>query len=315
MLRYTLVRLAHAMVVILVVSLITFGIIHAAPGGPSVLLAPDVDKETAARLQHQYGLDQPLPVQYLKWLGNVARGDLGTSFAYKQPVMKLFVSRLPATLALSGTALLLTILLAIPLGVISAVKRYSFIDYAVTVVSLTGISVPIFWLGILMIILFAVQWRIFPAGGMYTVGIPFSLLDRVQYLFMPAAVLACTNMASIARYTRSAMLNVLSEDYVRTARAKGLAQRHVVVTHALRNAMLPVVTVVGLLLPRLVGGTAITETVFAWPGVGRLAVDAASTRDYPLVMAITLCVSVAVVLSSLLVDLVYVVLDPRIRYS
>lgn len=313
--QFLLTRFAQAIVVVLVVSVITFAIVYSAPGGPEVLLAPDVDQATLDQFAEQYGLNDPVPVQYFRWLGNAIRGDFGTSFTYRRPVSEIFLSRLPATLTLSAASLLIAVLIAIPLGIISAVRRYSLIDYTVTVVSLIGISIPVFWFGILCIILFGVVWQILPTGGMYTIGAPFSLGDRLAHLVLPAAVLGLTNMAEIARYTRSSMVSVLSEDYVRTARAKGLREWSVINAHALRNALLPVVTVIGLLLPRLIGGTAITESVFAWPGIGRLAVDGALQRDYPVVMVVTLAVSVGVVASTLLTDVVYAVLDPRIRYS
>lgn len=315
LLQFLIVRFAQAAVVILVVSVITFGIIYSAPGGPEVLLAPDVDAATVEQFTERYGLNDPLPLQYMRWLGNALRGDFGVSFTYRRPVLEIFLSRFPATLVLSFSSLVLAVLLAIPLGVISAVRRYTAVDYVVTVVSLIGVSIPVFWFGILCIILFTVIWPVLPAGGMYTVGAPFSIDDRLRYLILPCVVLGLTNMAEIARYTRSSMVSVLDEDFVRTARAKGIRERAVINAHALRNAMLPVVTVIGLLLPRLIGGTAITESVFAWPGIGRLAVDAALQRDYPIVMAVTLAVSVGVVVSTLVTDLVYALLDPRIRYS
>ena len=314
MLKFLVVRLLQAVVVIFVVSIITFGIIYSAPGGPEVLLAPDVDQATRDLFAERYGLNDPMPVQYVRWLGNALSGDFGSSFTYRRPALELFLNRFPATLLLSLTSLALAVLLAVPLGVVSAVQRYTPIDYTVTVISLIGISIPVFWFGILCIILFGVIWPILPAGGMYTVGEPFSVIDRLSYLVLPVIVLGLTNMAEIARYTRSSMINALGEDFIRTARAKGLRESLVINGHALRNALLPVVTVIGLLLPRLIGGTAITESVFAWPGVGRLAIDGALQRDYPVVMLVTLAVSVGVVISTLLTDLVYALLDPRIRY-
>lgn len=313
--QFLLVRAIQALIVVLVVSVITFAIIYSAPGGPEVLLAPDIDRATVERFSERFGLNDPVPLQYVRWLGNAVRGDFGVSFTYQRSVLELFLSRLPATLILSGASLLIAILVAIPLGVVSAVRRYSLIDYTVTVISLLGISIPVFWFGILCIILFGVIWSVLPTGGMYTIGAPFSLVDRLTHLVLPAAVLGLTNMAEIARYTRSSMLSALSEDFIRTARAKGLRTRTVVVMHALRNAMLPIVTVIGLLLPRLIGGTAITESVFAWPGIGRLAVDGALQRDYPVVMVVTLAVAVGVVVSTLITDVLYAVLDPRIRYN
>lgn len=300
---------------VFVVSIIAFSVIYSAPGGPEVLLAPNADRASIEAFAERFGLNDPLPVQYFRWFGNMFKGDFGTSFTYQEPVLGLVANRFPATLLLSLASLILAVILAIPLGVVSAVRRYTAIDYIVTLFSLIGISIPVFWFGILCIILFSVVWPVLPAGGMYSMGVEFSLRDRLVHLVLPCLVLGLTNMAEIARYTRSSMINVLSDDFIRTARAKGAAERSVVYSHALRNALLPVVTVIGLLLPRLIGGTAITESVFAWPGVGRLAVDGALQRDYPVVMVVTLAVSVAVVLSTLLTDIVYAALDPRIRYG
>jgi peptide/nickel transport system permease protein len=311
--RFLFGRLIQACGVLFVVSVITFVLIHAAPGGPAILLQPDLTREQMRELRSELGLEDPLPVQYGRWLGNLAQGRLGRSLSQGLPVTTLIGDRLPATLILSGAALLLTLVLGIPLGVLSAVKRNGLLDYLVTGLAFLGMSVPVFWFGIILIIIFSVELGLLPSAGMYTLGEPFSLADRLRYLIMPTAVLAIANLAQITRYTSSSMLGTLAEDYVRTARAKGLAERAVLLRHALRAALVPVVTVVGLLLPRLVAGAAITEAIFAWPGMGRLAVDAAVQRDYPLIMGITLMISAIVVLSNLVVDVIYGWIDPRIR--
>ena len=311
--RFLLGRLIQACGVLFVVSVITFVLIHAAPGGPAILLQPDLTREQMRELRAELGLEDPLPVQYGRWLGNLAQGRLGRSLSQGLPVTTLIADRLPATLILSGAALLLTLVLGIPLGVLSAVKRNGLLDYLVTGLAFLGMSVPVFWFGIILIIIFSVELGLLPSAGMYTLGEPFSAADRLRYLIMPTAVLAIANLAQITRYTSSSMLGTLTEDYVRTARAKGLAERAVLVRHVLRAALVPVVTVVGLLLPRLVAGAAITEAIFAWPGMGRLAVDAAVQRDYPLIMGITLMISAIVVLSNLVVDVIYGWIDPRIR--
>jgi peptide/nickel transport system permease protein len=313
MTRFLLGRLIQACGVLFVVSVITFVLIHAAPGGPAILLQPDLTREQMRELRAELGLEDPLPVQYGRWLGNLAQGRLGRSLSQGLPVTTLIADRLPATLILSGAALLLTLVLGIPLGVLSAVKRNGLVDYLVTGLAFLGMSVPVFWFGIILIIVFSVQLGLLPSAGMYTLGEPFSVADRLRYLIMPTAVLAIANLAQITRYTSSSVLGTLAEDYVRTARAKGLAERAVLLRHALRAALVPVVTVVGLLLPRLVAGAAITEAIFAWPGMGRLAVDAAVQRDYPLIMGITLMISAIVVLSNLVVDVIYGWIDPRIR--
>ena len=313
--RYLIGRLGQAVGVLFVVSIVTFALIHSAPGGPAVLLQGDLSREQIQERMRDLGLDDPLPVQYVRWLGNLAQGKLGQSLSQGLPVVTLVGDRLPATLLLSGAALLVTLAVGIPLGVLSAVKRNGLLDLLVTGFAFFGMSVPVFWLGILMILLFSVQLGWLPSAGMYTLGEPFSIGDRLRYLVMPTIVLATANLAQIIRYTSSSVLGVLAEDYIRTARAKGLASRVVLTRHALRAALIPVITIVGVLLPRLVTGAAITEAIFAWPGMGRLAVDAAVQRDYPLVMAITLTVSAAVILCNLLVDLVYGWADPRIRVA
>ncbi len=214
---------------------------------------------------------------------------------------------------LTLTALAIAILVALPLGIASAIRRHSWVDYLATLLSTLGVSIPVFWFGIVLIIIFAVQLRVLQAGDMYTPGAPFSLGDRLRHLVLPAIVLSSFNLAELTRYMRSSMVGVLGEDYIRTARAKGLAGRVVLGRHALKNALIPVVTVLGILVPRAVGGAAITETVFSWPGMGRLAVEAAMTRDYPVVMGVTLTVAAIIIFSSLLTDVLYAYLDPRIR--
>jgi peptide/nickel transport system permease protein len=313
--RYLVRRLLQTGVLLLVVSLVVFALVTQAPGGPGILLDRNMAPEDIARMRALLGLDQPLPVQYARWLGQVLTGNLGVSYQAGVPVLEIIGQMLPNTLLLSAAALLLTIAVAVPAGVISAARPYSATDHGVTFLALFGISVPTFWFGLMLIVLFSVSLGWFPPGGMRTIGAPPSLLDLARHLVLPAIVLGSANMALVARYTRSATLAVLREDYVRTARAKGVTERDVLYRHALRNALLTVVTIVGLQLPRLVGGAAITETVFAWPGMGSLAVRAAFERDYPMIMGITLIISAVVAASSLLVDLLYVYIDPRVHYE
>jgi peptide/nickel transport system permease protein len=313
--RYLVRRLLQTGVLLLVVSLVVFALVTQAPGGPAILLDRNMAPEDIARMRALLGLDQPLPVQYVRWLGQVLTGNLGVSYQAGVPVLEIIAQMLPNTLLLSAAALLLTIAVAVPAGVISAARPYSATDHGVTFLALFGISVPTFWFGLMLIVLFSVTLGWFPPGGMRTIGAPPSLLDLARHLVLPAIVLGSANMALVARYTRSATLAVLREDYVRTARAKGVTERDVLYRHALRNALLTVVTIVGLQLPRLVGGAAITETVFAWPGMGSLAVRAAFERDYPMIMGITLIISAVVAASSLLVDLLYVYIDPRVHYE
>ncbi|HET7264600.1 MAG TPA: ABC transporter permease [bacterium] len=313
--RYLLARAAQSAVLLVLVSMLTFALIHAAPGGPAVLLAPEMTGEQIKEAARSLGLDRPLGVQYGRWLGNLLRGRLGTSYGQGLPVARLIADRLPATLELVVTGLVLSVAAGLFLGVASALRRNSPVDHLSTGVAFFGMSVPVFWFGLMLIVLFAVHWRILPSSGAATLGAPPSAGDRLAHLVLPAAVLATANLAQIVRYTRSSMLDVLTADFLRTARAKGVAERSVVYHHGLRNALIPIVTVVALSIPRLVGGVAITESVFAWPGMGQLAVDAALQRDYPVIMGITMVVSIVVVVTNFLTDLSYLVLDPRVTIA
>ncbi len=309
---YLVKRIVYALIVLFMVSVVTFLIIRLAPGGPSLLADPKLTKQEIAQIEKQLGIDQPIPVQFVRWLAQLARGDLGKSFLYQTGNLETIMTRLPNTLILAGVSLVISVLIAVPLGLYSAIRPYGVVDQSLSVLSLISISIPVFWLGLLLIILFAVTLRILPAGGMTTPGLENSLLDRVQHLILPVFVLSTAGIAEIMRYTRSSARNVLRQDFVRTARAKGLPEATLQRRHVLRNALIPVVTIIGLQLPRLVGGAAVTETIFSWPGMGRLGVEAALSRDYPLIMAITLFVALAVVSFNLMVDLIYPLLDPRI---
>lgn len=312
MIRYLLVRLAQGAALLLIVSAVVFLIVHSTPGGPAILNNPDVDPQTAQQIARDLGLTDPLLVQYGRWLRRVLAGHLGRSYQHQVPVAGLIRVRMPNTLILAGSALLLALLVSIPLGVISAVRRYSVFDYTATLGAFVGVSIPTFWMGIMFIIVFSVILGWLPSAGMRTAGVPSGLADLLRHLLMPAIVLSTFPLAQLMRYARSSMVDVLGQDYVRTAQAKGLARRRVLVTHALRNALIPVVTVLGVIVPRLLSGAVITETIFAWPGLGRLAVDAAVTRDYPVIMGLTMTTAVLVIASNLLADLCYVALDPRI---
>ncbi|MDR7554150.1 MAG: ABC transporter permease [Armatimonadota bacterium] len=313
--RYLLRRALHTVILLVVVTVVVFAMVTQAPGGPSILLDRNMGPEELARMRALLGLDQPVHVQYVRWLAQVLRGNLGVSYQAGLPVLEIILQMLPNTLLLSAASLALALVVAIPAGVLSAARPYSAVDHAVTTLCFFGISVPTFWYGLMLIVLFSIVLGWLPPGGMHTLGGERSALDVARHLVLPAVVLGTANMALFARYTRSATMAVLRQDYVRTARSKGLPERSVLYRHALRNALLTVVTVVGLQLPRLVGGAAITETVFAWPGMGSLAVRAAFERDYPMIMGITLVISAVVAASTLLVDVLYVYLDPRIRYD
>ena len=313
MTTFLLRRAAHALTVVFVVCTVTFMLVHLAPGGPAVLADPKLSQEEQAAIEERLGLDQPVTTQYGLWMMRVARGDLGKSFLYEVPNRRAIAERLPNTVLLAGTALLLSVLLAVPLGLWSAVRRGGLVDRVVGGFAFVAMAVPTFWLAIVAIFTFAIAFPLFPAGGATTAGEAGGLIDRLRHLVMPAAVLAAVTTAELLRYMRSSAQTALQQPFVRVARAKGLRERTVAWRHVLRTALIPVVTALGIQLPRLIGGAAITETVFAWPGLGRLGVQAALGRDYPLVMAITLFVSAAVVVVNLLMDLVYLWIDPRIR--
>jgi peptide/nickel transport system permease protein len=313
--RYVVGRLAQSLVLLIFVSMLTFGLIHIAPGGPGVLLAPGMTGQQIKEAQQRLGFNDPIPVQYVRWLRNLLRGDLGKSYSQGLNVSTLITKRLSVTLQLLFTSLILSGVFGVAIGVLSAMRRNSLIDHIATGFSFFGMSVPTFWLGLMLIILFSIKLHVLPSSGAQTLGKPFTVTDRLEHLLMPAVVLAVANLAQIARYTRSSMLEVLQADYLRTARAKGQRERSVIWRHALRNALIPVITVVALGIPRLVGGAAITESVFAWPGMGQLAVDSALQRDYPAIMGITMMVSVVVIVTNFLTDLSYLLIDPRVKLS
>ena len=308
-------RLLQSIPVFIGITIISFALIHAVPGGPTARLELDADirPEDIARIRANMGLDKPVWQQYLIWVGNLLRGDLGISYIDQRPVAKQIRERLPKTILLTGTALLLSIGLALPIGVIAAVKQYSWLDNIITVFSTAGISLPSFWLGLMCILIFAVRLRWLPSGGVVTIGQPFSMPDLLKHLVMPAFVLATISIAGWSRYIRGSMLEVIRQDYVRTARAKGLRERLVIVRHALRNALIPVATLMGLSIPNLVGGALITETIFSWPGIGRLAWHATTKRDYPIIMGVVVMATLVVILGNLAADIAYGILDPRIQ--
>jgi len=312
--RYIISRAAQSVVLLFLVALITFVLIHAAPGGPGILM--NDQKMTAAQikeLEANLGLDKPLYVQFADWLAQLARGNLGIAYTSDLPVTQMIAVRLPATLLLGGSALTLSLAVAIPVGIATAIRPRSLLDNVVSALSFVGVSMPVFWLGLMFIIVFAVDLRVMPAAGMRTAGAALTAADLLRHLLMPAVVLAAAFMAGFSRYVRTAMIEVLAQPYIRTARSKGLAARMVLYRHALRNSLIPLVTMVGLALPLLIGGAAITEQVFAWPGMGQLAVQAAYAHDYPLIMGITIVVAAAVIGINLLTDLSYALIDPRIE--
>jgi peptide/nickel transport system permease protein len=308
-------RMLQGVLVLFLVSLLTFLLVNLAPGGPSSLVDfTSTAAEREARLS-RVGLDRPLHERYLVWLGGVVRGDLGTSINQGLPVAGLLRQRLGTTLNLALAALALAALVGVALGVLAALNRNRWPDHLVSTVSTLGMSIPNFWLGIVAIIVFAVQLGWLPASGSGPIGQSVSLGDRLRHLAMPAGVLAFSLMPNVVRVTRAAVLEVAAADFVRTARAKGVHERRVLLDHTLRNALVPVVAVIGLITTVLFSGSVVIESVFGWAGLGRLAIEAANGRDYPVILGVTLLAGAVVVTVNILVDLLYAVVDPRIRHG
>jgi len=318
---FVLKRLLQSIPILLGVSLLSFFIIHLAPGDPTALFTdPNVNPTELARIRANWGLDKPIIVQYFYWLGNALRGNFGTSYMTGMPVVTEILERLPATLLLMITSFIITLLITIPLGVISAVKKGKWFDNAVTIFSFAGMATPSFWLGLMLMLLFSVKLGWLPAVGMYDPlirdqGIGGRVWDIIRHMILPVTTMTLLSLTGLTRYQRAAMLEVLNQDFIRTARAKGLSERIVIFKHALRNALIPIVTILGLSLPDLFGGAFIIETIFAWPGMGRLGVMAIFQRNYPLIMGIVMLSAVLIVLGNLLADIAYAWVDPRIRYG
>lgn len=314
--RYLARRLLIMVPILLGITVVSYLIMALTPGDPvQMMISPSMSREDMEIRRRALGLDQPVHVRYLKWLGEVARGNLGYSFSSGAPVTRRVGERLVPTLKLAGTALLLSYLIGIPVGVIAATRRYSTTDYLATVLTFLGISLPTFFLGLAGIYVFSLRLRWLPVGGTMTLGGEGGFLDGLLHLILPASVLAVAGAGAVTRYVRSSMLEVLGQDFVRTARAKGLAEALVLRRHALRNALIPVITIAGLQVPALLAGAVITEQVFEWPGMGRLTIEAINQRDYPVMMAITLITALLVAAGNLLADVAYAVADPRIHYG
>lgn len=310
------------------VSLVIFALLRLIPGDPVVIMigAENATPEEIVRLRKVLGLDQGIHVQYVKFLGRLVTGDLGTSLSSDDPVARLIAERLPATIELTLAAMCIALAIAIPVGVISAIHKYSALDTGGTIAALLGISMPSFWLGVMLIFLFALRLGWLPASGrggpvlvgmwtLATSGNPAGLTLAVQHLILPAVTLGTALAAVVTRLTRSSMLEIIGQDFVRTARAKGLRGSRIVMHHALRNALIPVVTVVGLEFGALLGGAIITETIFAWPGIGRLAIRSIVQRDFPVIQGVVLMIAVVRICANLAVDVLYALIDPRIRYA
>jgi len=331
---YIIKRLLQIIPVVLGVTLIAFALIHLAPGDPvRTMLGQHATQQEIDEISARYGLDQPLYIQYFMWLGDVLQGDLGRSILSHEQVTTEIASRFPNTIELAIAAMIFAILIGVVAGIISATKQYSVADYSVMGLALFGISMPVFWLGIMLMMIFGVFLGWLPIGGRIDLLLPFqsitgfmvidsiitlngaALLSVLEHLILPAIALGTIPMAIIARTTRSSMLEVLRQDFIRTERAKGLSERKVIYKHAIRNAMVPVVTVIGLNFGLLLSGAILTETVFSWPGVGRLVVDAVYARDYPLVIGCILIFALVFVIVNLITDILYTYIDPRIHYD
>ena len=325
--RYVVKRVLHTLLVLLGVSLMTFALIHMTPGDPVlVMLGTDATPSELDRLRHLLGLDQPLYVQYAQYLGRLLTGQMGDSIFQHQAVSKLIGDRFPATVELTLAAMSIAVVLGMLTGVISAVVPHSLFDVTAMLIALAGVAMPVFWLGMLAILLFSLQLGWLPSFGRgepfvqavqywFRTGDPSDVVDSLRHIVLPALTLGAFSAALISRLVRSALLEVLGQDYVRTARAKGLAQAPVIAQHALPNALIPVITVIGLQVGTLLGGAVLAETIFAWPGMGRLLIQAISQRDYPLVQGIVMVTALAVSIINVIVDLLYATINPRVRYG
>jgi len=325
---YLLRRTLISIPLVLGIATLVFFVINLAPGDPiQVMISPEMSPQVIAQMRANFGLDQPLPVRYVKWMAALVQGDLGYSYSHRRPVMQVIGDILPNTILLSTAALAVSFLIGVLIGIVQSVRQYSLADQALSVIALFFYSMPSFWLALMLILVFALfarnvwEWPIyFPPSGTRSVNADLlgpieQLTDRLKYMVLPVTSLALVLSAGIARYTRSSMLEVVRQDYVRTARAKGLSEGVVILKHALRNALIPVITLLGLYLPVLFSGTVFIETVFGWPGMGKTIVDAIALRDYPLVMGTSLIFGAMVVLGNLVADLLYALVDPRIRYD
>ncbi len=321
---YAIRRILQAIPILFILSVLLFGIVRMTPGGPLAAAErnPNISKEQIQKMRARLGLDQPLPVQYLRWVEQIfTEGNLGDSVKFRRPVTEMIIERIPNTLILVGAAFLVTLLIAFPIGIIAAIKPQSKFDTITTTVAFMGQSVPVYWLGLVLIVIFYMTIHspvngesLFPVGGMHSNG-HTDLPDLVWHLILPVAALSFTWAGWYSRYLRASMREVIHEDYVRTARAKGVQERMVIYKHALRNALLPVVTLIALDLPALFGGILFVETIFSWPGMGRLFWDAARGRDYPILMGVIIIEAGLILFCNLLADLLYGFLDPRVHYE
>lgn len=314
--RYVLKRLAISLPVLFLISLGAFLLVHLAPGDPvDMYISPDMTKAQIELTRSVLGLDKPLFIQYFDWMGNLFSGNLGFSFSSRQPVGEIIMQRLSPTLILMSVSLFVAYLSALPLGIIAALKKNSWIDRTIIGWTFFNVSFPPFFLGLALIYLFSIQFNIFPTGGMMVLGQEDNFTGRVMHLVLPVLVMASQFSANMIRYVRASVLDVLEQNYIRTAVSKGLSGKQILFGHVFRNSLIPIITVMGTDLPKIIGGAVITEQIFQWPGIGSLTVAAINSRDYPVLMSIVILSAISVLLANLLVDFLYAIIDPRIRYE
>lgn len=318
--KYITKRLLQMIPILFGISIIIFALINCQPGDPyATMVDPNISPELREKMLRDIGYYDPLPLKYLKWLIRALQCDFGFSIRYKQPVLDVIGSRIGNTFILALTALLLSMAIAIPIGVLTATKQHSFSDYAATVFAFIGLSIPTFFFGMLLIKFFSVDLKLLPISGMTTVGKKLTgfsyIFDIFKHLILPAIVLALMNTASLMRYTRSSMVEIIRQDYIRTAKAKGVKNKAIIFKHALKNALIPIITILSMQIPFLFSGALLTETIFVWPGIGRLNFEAVMNRDYPLIMGIVMIFAVVTLFVNLAADILYAVVDPRIRYD
>ena len=317
MFQYIINRLMQAIPLLIGVSIIAFAMMHLAPGGPLAVytLNPTITAQDIERIKHVFGLDQPIYVQYLKWAYGMFSGNWGYTFFGGRPVLNVILERLPATFLLMGSGLSLAILIGMLIGILGAVKRYSIFDYLATTGAMIALSFPTFWFGLMTIFIFSLKLGWLPSGGMFTLGEEENMLDLLTHLILPTMVLALVLVAQWSRYTRSSFLEVIHQDYIRTAKSKGLAGHRILFRHAFPNAVSPLIALVGVQLPWLFSGALVTETIFGWPGMGRLFVDSLTMKEYPVLMGMVMITAMAVIIGNLLADVVNAIIDPRIRLN
>lgn len=315
MLQYIIKRLLQAIPLLIGVSIIGFSMMHLAPGGPLAVytLNPTITAQDIERIKQVFGLDQPIHIQYIKWAYGIFTGNWGFTFFGGRPVLDVILERFPATLLLMGSGMALAIIIGMLIGILGAVRRYSIFDYLATTGAMVALSFPTFWFGLMTIFIFSLKLGWLPSGGMFTLGGEEDILDLLKHLILPTVVLALVLVAQWSRYSRSSFLEVIHQDYIRTAKSKGLSGRRILFRHAFPNAVAPLIALAGIQLPWLFSGALVTETIFGWPGMGRLFVDALTMKEYPVLMGMIMITAIFVIIGNLLADVINALIDPRIR--